>query len=262
MENKLFNLKNKVAVVTGGAGHLGAAICEGLAEAGATVVIASRDIVKCRELAEKLSEQYQIEAIGMKVDISSKDSVEELMATVSKIKGHIDIFVNNAFFGASGGIMDITEDNWLKGIDGTINSAFRCLQAVIPYMVKQQKGKIINISSMYGLVSPDPRIYSHPSLSNPPNYGAGKAAIIQLTKYAACHLAKDNIMVNAITPGAFPNPEVQKNKQFIDNLENKIPLGRIGRPEDLKGAVLFLASDASDYVTGANIVVDGGWTVW
>jgi len=115
---------------------------------------------------------------------------------------------------------------------------------------------------MYGVVSPDPRIYGDSGYDNPPNYGAGKAAIIQFTRYAACHLAAKGIRVNAISPGPFPNPKVQENKWFISNLKNKVPLGRIGQPGDLKGAVVFLASEGSSYITGQNIVVDGGWTVW
>jgi gluconate 5-dehydrogenase len=129
-------------------------------------------------------------------------------------------------------------------------------------MRKNHYGVIINISSMYGIVSPDSRIYGDSGYNNPPDYGAGKAAIIQFTRYSACHLACDGIRVNTISPGPFPGAEVQQNKTFMSNLENRVPLGRIGRPDDLKGAVVFLASNASSYVTGQNIVVDGGWTVW
>jgi gluconate 5-dehydrogenase len=129
-------------------------------------------------------------------------------------------------------------------------------------MEAKKQGVIINISSMYGIVSPDPRIYGDSGYNNPPDYGAGKAGIIQFTKYAACHLAAKGIRVNAVSPGPFPGAEVQKNEAFITNLKNKVPLGRIGQPADLKGVVVFLASDASSYITGQNIIVDGGWTVW
>ena len=115
---------------------------------------------------------------------------------------------------------------------------------------------------MYGTVSPDPSIYGDSGYDNPPNYGAGKAAIIQFTRYMACHLAKDGIRVNSVSPGPFPSPEVQENKQFITNLEKKTPLGRIGQPYEIKGIVVFLASAASSYVTGQDIHVDGGWTSW
>jgi gluconate 5-dehydrogenase len=172
--------------------------------------------------------------------------------------------VNNAFFGYEGknekNIPAMPEEMWAMGIEGTANVVFRCIRSAASLMKKG--GSIINISSIYGIVSPDPSIYGTSGFNNPPAYGAGKAAVLQFTRYAACHLASKGIRVNSISPGAFPNKEVQENKKFISNLKRKIPLGRIGEPEDLAGAVVFLASDASSYVTGSNIVVDGGWTAW
>jgi len=259
---KLFDLKGKVAIITGGAGHLGAAISEGLAEAGANVVIASRNKDKCKELAAALSEKHKIHAIGMALDIRSMDMVKDCMKKVNRQMGAIDILVNNAAFGKRRSIETMSEQDWLEGINGTIDGVFRCTQAVLPYMEAREYGIIINISSMYGIVSPDPRIYGDSGYDNPPNYGAGKAAILQFTRYAACHLATKGIRVNAISPGPFPSPEVQKNRLFISNLKEKIPLGRIGQPNDLKGVIVFLASRASSYITGQNIIVDGGWIVW
>jgi len=258
---ELFSLKGKVVIVTGGAGHLGTAISEGLAEAGANVVIASRDVAKCQKLAEALAKKYKIHAIGAALDIRSTPVVRDCFEKVNRETGAIDILINNAAFG-KGRFITMTDQDWEEGIDGTINAVFRCTQAALPYMEAQKKGVIINIASMYGIVSPDPRIYGDSGYDNPPNYGAGKAAILQFTRYLACHLAGKGIRVNAITPGPFPNPEVQKNQRFISNLKNKVPLGRIGQPGDLKGAVVFLASEASSYITGQNIVVDGGWTAW
>jgi len=127
---------------------------------------------------------------------------------------------------------------------------------------KSQNPSIINISSIYGEVSPDPSIYEDSGYNSPPQYGSGKAAIIQFTRYAACHLAKKGIRVNSISPGSFLKPEVQKNQNFVNNLKKKIPLGRIGDPDELKGAVVFLASKSSSYITGENIHVDGGWIAW
>ncbi|MBU1083720.1 MAG: SDR family oxidoreductase [Candidatus Omnitrophota bacterium] len=260
--NTLFDLEGKTAVVTGGTSHLGRAICESLMGAGADVAVAGRDLEACRKLAKELSAEYNSTAAAVKIDISSVSSVNKCIEDVYKIFKRVDILVNNACFGAAGGIEQLTEAKWKKGIDGTINGVFRCTQAVTPYMRKQKGGVIINIASMYGVISPDPGIYGDSGFNNPPNYGAGKAAVIQFTKYGACHLADKNIRINSITPGAFPSEKVQKNKKFVNNLKKKIPLGRIGRPDELKGAVLFLASDASSYVTGTNIIVDGGWTAW
>jgi len=256
-----FKLKGKVAVVTGGTGHLGTSISEGLAEAGADLVIASRNVERCRVLARKLVERYKINALGMAIDISSMQAIEDCMDNINREMGAIDILINNAAF-SKGKYITMSEQDWLTGIDGTINGVFRCTKAALPYLEHRRQGVIINISSMYGIVSPDPRIYGDSGYDNPPNCGAGKAAILQLTRYLACHLAIKGIRVNAITPGAFPTQIVQGNRWFITNLNNKVPLGRIGQPDDIKGAIIFLASEASSYITGQNIVVDGGWTIW
>jgi len=259
---EMFSLKGRVAVVTGGAGYLGTAMSEALAEAGANVVVASRDEDRCRSLAQELAHRFGVSAAGASLDIRSPEHIESCFSKTESEMGRIDILVNNASFSPRNGIATISEDEWAEGIDGTVNGVFRCTQRVLPYMERQGAGVIINISSMYGVVSPDPRIYGDSGLDNPPNYGAGKAAIIQFTRYAACHLASKHVRVNAVSPGPFPNLGVQKTSWFIRNLEQKVPLGRIGNPSDLKGVVVFLASDASSYITGQNIMVDGGWTIW
>ena len=147
-------------------------------------------------------------------------------------------------------------------MDGLVGSVYRCIREVIPFFEKKAGGKIINISSMYGLVSPDFSIYKdHPQMLNPPHYGVGKAGVIHMTKYFANFLASKNIYVNAISPGPFPSLTVQENKLFIKELIKKVPLGRIGNPKDLIGPIVFLASKDSNYITGQNLVVDGGWTI-
>ncbi|MFA6635533.1 MAG: SDR family oxidoreductase [Candidatus Omnitrophota bacterium] len=259
---EMFSLEGKVAIVTGGAGHIGSAISEILATAGAKVVIAGLDSEKSKKKAGEIIKECGEGCSGITMDIASPQKVRKAMRTIAEDFGGIDILVNNAYFGGRGSIEDISDKNWEKGIDGTINSVFRCSQSVIQHMEKRKGGSIINISSIYGMVSPDPSIYGGTDYHNPPNYGAGKAAIIQFTRFGACHLAGKNIRMNCVTPGAFPNKEVQKDVKFISKLEKKIPAGRIGLPRDIKGAVLFLASEASSYVTGVNLVVDGGWTAW
>lgn len=259
----MFSLKGKVAVVTGGAGHLGSAISEGLAEFGANLVVASKSLKKCEELSTRLSQVHGIKAKGIELDTRSFKSITSCLEVIYTEMGSIDILVNNAAFGKTNiSIESVSEKDWLEGIDGTLNGVFRCTKAVIPYMREKKYGVIINISSMYGIISPDNRIYGNSGYNNPPDYGAGKAGVIQFTRYAACHLAKDGIRVNAISPGPFPSIDVQQNKSFIASLENKVPLGKIGKPNELKGAVVFLASAASSYITGQNIIVDGGWTAW
>ncbi len=261
MISKIFSLEGHVAVVTGGAGYLGYHISSALAEAGACVYIAGINYKKCRKAAEKISKEADAYCKGIYTDISSVKKTRETFQQIAAENSKIDILVNNAAFSKGKGL-DMEEKNWIEGIDGTINGVFRATQAVIPFMAEKAKGTIINIASMYGIVSPNPSIYNKEEYANPPNYGAGKAAILQFTRYAACHLGEKGIRVNSISPGSFPQKNIQKDKEFIANLERKIPLGRVGRPDELKGAIIFLASEASSYVTGANICIDGGWTAW
>ncbi|ETA67461.1 dehydrogenase of unknown specificity, short-chain alcohol dehydrogenase like [Methanolobus tindarius DSM 2278] len=258
----MFNLKNKVILITGGSGHLGKSMCEALAEYGATLIIGSRDIDKNKKLSKKLTNDFGNENYPILIDVSSNESINDSVQYINHNYAKIDVLVNNAYYGAGKDLTSITDDEWNMGIDGSIGSVYRCTKAVLPQMLSNGYGKIINISSMYGLVSPDISIYDTNDYYNPANYGAGKAAIIQFTRYIAGVYGKHGICSNSISPGPFPNSIVQKDKMFIDKLEEKVPLKRIGQPDDLKGSVLLLASDASNYINGTNIVVDGGWTIW
>lgn len=260
--NDLFDLSNHVAIVTGGSGYLGTSISEGLAEAGANVFVTSRDIDKAEKTASIIRNKVQSTVEGKSLDLGDQKSIKNCFAEIVEKEGHIDILINNASTLPTGNLYDISNEEWVAGIEGTINGVFRCTKEIIPILEKSQNPSIINISSIYGEVSPDPSIYEDSGYNNPPQYGSGKAAIIQFTRYAACHLAKKGIRVNSISPGSFLKPEVQKNQNFVNNLKKKIPLGRIGDPDELKGAVVFLASKSSSYITGENIHVDGGWTAW
>jgi len=258
----MFNLKNKVAVVTGGASHIGFSISEALAEAGAEVFITSRNQDKSESAARELEKASGEKVKGVTMDIESYDSIKNCLNQIQSESGKIDVLVNNASSLPVGKMQDISDNDWKKGMDGTINAVFTCTKLVTPIMEKTGAGSIVNISSIYGSVSPDPSIYQITGYDSPPHYGAGKAAIQQFTRYAACHLAQKGIRVNSVSPGAFPKPEIQKNEEFINNLKKKIPLNRIGQPNEVKGVIVFLASQASSYVTGENIHVDGGWTAW
>ena len=260
--HNLFDLSHKVAVVTGGYGHLGTSISEALAEAGADVYIVGKNLEKCINVANSIQKSVKTKITGLELDISSSDSIQNCFNKIIEQSHQIDILVNNASYAKYEKLEDTTTEDWQQGIEGTINGVFRCTKAILPIMEKNNSGSIINISSMYGIVSPDPNIYENNNFDNPPSYGAGKAAIIQFTRYSACHLAKRGIRVNSISPGPFPNLNVQKNQDFISKLEKKTPIGRIGQPHEMKGVIVFLASNASSYVTGENIHVDGGWTAW
>lgn len=259
---ELFSLKHKTALITGASGHLGSAISESLAESGANVILAGRNQENNKQLAEKLMNQYGVICLPIYLDVSNRDSITNCVELSLNKFEKVDILINNASYGSIGKIESMSDKDWELGIDGTINQAFRLTNSILPSMIKQGYGNIINISSMYGVVSPNPEIYGDSGQNNPPNYGVGKAAIIQFTKYIACHYGDQGIRANSISPGPFPKPEVLKNDDFVKQLSRKNPLGRVGRPEELKGAVAYLASDASSFVTGHNLSVDGGWTAW
>lgn len=255
----LFSLTGKVALVTGGYGHLGTAISRGLAEAGATVYVLGRSEAKFKEA---FGEHPELSISFVYCDISDTKTVATAFEQVHLTQGRLDVLVNNAFYSKGQQPEQLTDEEWAYGIDGNLSSVYRCIREAIPYL-KQRGGRIINVSSMYGMVSPDFSIYDDsPAFLNPPHYGAAKAGVLQLTRYFACYLGKHNITVNAVTPGPFPSEHVQQNEVFVEQLKKKNPLIRIGQPDDLKGAFVYLASDASSFMTGQNMVLDGGWTAW
>lgn len=267
MKNNIFSLEGKVIVFTGGAGYIGSAVVKSMLDFGASVVIADivdkkpEEIVGDPELARNLH--------VLKCDLSSTDSISEMFKTTKKLCGKIDVLVNCAAYGGGvggrtigGDISQISDDLWARGVDGVLNVTFRCLREVLPYFEENGQGNIINIASMYGLIAPDFSIYGSSGQASPPTYGPSKAAVLQLSRYAASNLAKKNIRVNSVTPGTFANPMGLKDDGFKEKLESKTMLNRLGVPQDLAGAIILLASDASAYMTGANIVVDGGWTAW
>lgn len=263
MHDDIFSLKDKTVLITGGAGYLGSAMSDIIARYGANVFITGISANKNKIKAVELKTKYDLpicEAFVM--DIDNEANVDTVLKQIVDATGNIDVLINNAAFSKSGKLHTISVNDWCEGIDGTINTNFKVTQKVLQYMMKAQSGNIINIASMYGVVAPNPEVYGTSGFDNPANYGAGKAGIIQLTKYIAANYAQYGIRANAISPGPFPSPEVQKNAKFIEQLCKKNPMNRIGTPEDLQGIVLYLASEASKYTNGQNIAVDGGWTIW
>lgn len=262
MQQDLFSLHGKVIMVSGGAGHLGSALTEGFVQYGARVYIVSPNTEKNAHYADKLSKNFGVPVFYETMDVTNADSVTKTTSLILQKEQKVDVLVNNAYQGNPGDVLNASEEDWITSFDGSIHSTYRLTKAVLPAMIRQQTGSIINIASMYGVVSPNPEIYGGSGQNNPPHYGAAKAAIIQFTKYIAAHYGKDGIRANAISPGPFPTEAVQENKSFIQELNRKNPLGRIGSPNELKGTAVLLASEASSYITGQNICVDGGWTVW
>jgi len=262
-ENDIFDLSGKVILITGGAGYLGSAMSEAVAKYGANVVIASRNITKCSALASDLNDRYGGKCLGLQCDITKTSDIEALVCEIYNKYGHIDGLINNASGSTPGFIENFADEDWEKGINESVNSVFRVTKAVLPYMIKGSSGSIVNISSMYGVVAPDPKVYNGDvKLNNPANYGVGKAGIIQFTKYIAAYYGRVGIRCNAIVPGPFPHPIVQKNSDFVSKLADKTMLGRIGKPHELQGIAVLLLSDAASYITGQSLCIDGGWTSW
>lgn len=262
----LFRLDGRVAFITGATGQLGKCMAQGLGEAGAHVVLTGRNERKLRALVDEFSSKM-LKASMIVLDVTDNKMVQCAFSQVAEEHGRLHILVNNAYEGGSGTMKTSSTESFAKAYDVAVAAAFRCFMAAVPILkaavCEMGHASVINIASMYGIVSPDLRIYNSPEESNPPFYGAAKAALLQLTRYAACEYAKEGIRVNAISPGPFPKPEIcTQNPAFYRKLCERTPMGRTGEPEELKGAVVFLASDAANYMTGTNIVVDGGWTAW
>ena len=266
---ELFSLKNKVVIVTGALGLIGKNHCNALAEAGANVVVCDLNEKDCKEFATSLSTK----SIGIGVDITNKISVENLKDKTIAEFGKVDILVNNA------AINDMFEnpqsateqsmfenyplDMWQKSLDVNVTGTFLCSQIIGTEMAKSSKGSIINVASTYGLVGPNQSIYKKQdgtqSFYKSPAYPATKGAIVNFTRFLAAYWGNKGVRVNTLTPGGVEN---NQDEYFINNYAAKTPLGRMAVPTDYKGAIIFLASDASSYMTGANLVVDGGWTAW
>ena len=257
---KLFDLSEKICVVTGGTGYLGSECAKIFKQYGATVAVLD---IKESDLYWNDSETHY--DCFLQCDVSSTESIKNCFKAVADKYGRIDVLVNCASYGAGFGKQSqleyMTDEHWQIGVDGTVGTVFRAMREVIPFM-KQKGGSIINFGSMYGIVAPDLRIYGDNPQKQPANYGAGKAGVDQITRYAASALGEYKIRVNAVTPGPFPCPANQNNVEFNEKLSNKTMLGRFGQSFEIAGAVLYLASDSSTFTTGSNITVDGGWTAW
>ncbi|WP_054637518.1 MULTISPECIES: SDR family oxidoreductase [Bacillaceae] len=267
----LFSLHNKTAIVTGGLGILGRHFCAGLAECGANVVVVDLDEPQAKSFANALAKDYHVHCIGIGCDVSSPEQVKDMVKQTKRTFKTIDILLNNA----ASKTKDVTHyfapfeeyslADWRKVMSVNIDGMFLVAQQVGIEMVKQnQGGSIIQTSSIYGIVAPDGRIYEGSyylgtSINTPAVYSASKAAVWGLTKYLATYWAEKGIRVNMLTPGGI---ESGQNETFKQKYAHRTPLARMGVPEEVVGAVIYLSSSASSYVTGQNIIVDGGLTTW
>jgi len=273
----LFRLDGRVALVTGGAGLLGRRYCEALLQAGARVVIGDLDGPRAAALAQELSESN---AMGTLQDVADEQSVNNTVDKAVERFGRLDILVNNAALTVRGGserlspadyfapFEDYKREVWDQALAVNLTGMLLCAQAAGRQMLRQDPpgGVIVNISSTYGVVAPDQRLYAgvkspyaDASFNTPVSYAVTKTAVLGLTRYLATYWGRKNIRVNALTPhGVFDNHD----DSFVENFVYRSPLGRMARNDEYRGALLFLVSDASSYMTGANLIVDGGWTTW
>lgn len=266
MTNKeLYDLKGKVALITGGARHLGLDAADALAEAGCDLIITSRNLENAQATAEELHKRHGHDVLPLALDVCEYPMVAEVIKKAGHWKGHLDILVNNAGGGAGTGsthLFDREPEEMVKLIMTNLVGALYCSREAGRIMVSQGSGKIINIASMAGMMGRDRRMYERNNMPGQPvDYAAAKAGVIGMTMDLAGLLSPMNVHVNAISPGGFGPRNLPPG--FDRDFSDRTPLGRLGYDgRDLKGAILFLASAASDYVTGHNLVVDGGFTIW
>jgi NAD(P)-dependent dehydrogenase (short-subunit alcohol dehydrogenase family) len=269
-----FSLAGRVAIVTGGPGLLGKEFCKTLAEAGAAVVVADINGEAADAAATTLTEAGN-QALGVQVDVTNPESVQAMVNKALQVYGRLDILVNSAALDPKfdpqalaahttplGSFEDYPVDSWRQALDVNLTGLFLCCQAAVRPMLSQGKGVLINICSMYGLVGPDQRLYQRDGKQTsykPVYYSVTKAGVLGLTNYLATYYAGKNIRANALTPGGIYNGH---DEIFLKAYSARAVLGRMANKDEMNGALLFLASDASSYMTGANLVVDGGWTAW
>jgi len=258
--HQLIDLSGKVALITGGTGHLGSSFSRALAEAGATVVISSRDADRAQPAAGALPSPGGATHHGVALDHTDPDSIRDGFADAVQAAGQVDVLVNNGLEGISNDLSDCTFDQFLRH---QINTAgyFELTRTLRNHVVEREApGSVVLIGSMYGQVASYPDSYEGVCMASPAAYHAHKGGVIHMARHLAVYYAADRVRVNCLSPGPFPGAAA--NSEMVQRLETKLPMGRMGQPSELKGALILLASDAGSFMTGENITVDGGWRAW
>lgn len=256
----LFDLSDKVVLVAGGAGYLGQPACRALAEQGATVMVADLALERAAALVADIVARGG-KAHTAELDVADETSIRAAVARAVAEFGRLDTMVNATYLSIGKSLEDLGAEEFDRANRVNLTGTFLLAREAARAM--PNGGSIVLFASMYGVVAPDPNVYRPPMNPNPIEYGVGKAGIVQMAKYLAVSWGARGIRVNAIAPGPFPNHDIQRqHPDFVQRLAGNVPLGRIGRQDEIAGTVVFLASDASSYFTGATLCVDGGWTAW
>ena len=265
---KIFDIKGKTVVLTGSAGKVGSRFAHTLSNAGANVILVDKESKKNTKLESEIIQKYKTKAIAQNIDINDSIQVENLVEFVLKKYKKIDVLINNAHIvprnhpERDAPFEKFPVELWDETISDNLRGIFLCSQKIGEAMVKRKKGVIVNISSIYGIIGPDQRIYGKSRLNSPAFYAVTKGAMVNFSRYLAANWEGKNIRVNTLTLGGVFDEQLHKDKNFVKSYSKKTILGRMANKEDYDGPILFLASDASSYVTGTNLIVDGGWSAW
>ena len=265
---KLFDLRKQVAILTGSAGRLGSRFAEVLSSVGSNVILVDIEKKQNKSLVNKIRKKYDTKPLAVNCDITDESQIKEMIKKVISKYGQIDILVNNAHYVERtdhrrySSFENYPLDLWEKTTAENLRGLFLCSREVGKIMNQQKRGVIVNISSIYGLIGADQRIYGKSKLNSPVSYAVTKGGLVNLTRYLAAYWEGKNIRVNTLTLGGVFDKRLHKDKTFVKRYSEKTILGRMATKGDYDGALLFLVSNASSYMTGANLIVDGGWTAW
>lgn len=263
--NELASMKNKVALITGGGGHIALAMSEAILESGGRVLLVDMNQDRLDQSKAILEKQFNVQVDCLRIDLENQKEIETVPSYVESHYGRLDVLINNAGFvgdtkleGWCVPFEDQSIETWRRAVEVNLNSAFYLSKLLTPLMKKTGNASVINVGSIYGMVGPDMGIYEGTTMGNPAAYAASKGGLIHLSKWMSTVLAPD-IRVNSMTPGGvFRNQAEAFHAAYL----KKTPLKRMATEEDFKGATIYLASNLSSYVTGHNLVIDGGWTAW
>ncbi len=256
----LLNLRGQVALITGATGHLGSAMAHALAEAGASVIASSRRLANAHVVAQRLPRVEQASHHAIEMDHMDEQSIERGFGAAISAAGRIDVLVNNGHDPTAADWRSVTGEQFTRQL-ANATGYFLLARLLHEHVVARgAPGSIVLIGSMYGVVGSYPDAYDGVAPASPVAYHTLKGGLIQMTRHLAVYWAKDGVRVNCLSPGPFPSERI--TPELVERLSAKSPMGRMGRPEELKGAIVFLVSPASSYMTGQNLIIDGGWTAW